>query len=254
MKVISYNINGIRAALRKGLDQWIQVSSPDILCLQEIKANESQFDIRIFQNLGYESYWFPAQKAGYSGTAILSKKPPNRITCGMDHVQYDAEGRVLKADFDGFSIINVYMPSGSSGDVRQTFKYQFLDDFYNYIAQQLKIQPNLIVCGDYNICHKPIDIHNPQQNKHTSGFLPEERQWLTKFLELGFVDTFRFFCQEPHHYSWWSYRANARAKNLGWRIDYLLASTPLSNRLVSAQILPHAKHSDHCPVVVSFDV
>lgn len=254
MKVISYNINGIRAALRKGLDQWIKAAQADILCFQEIKANESQFDVQIFEDLGYHTYWFPAQKLGYSGTAILSKIKPQSINYGMGHDSYDYEGRVLKADFDDFSIINAYMPSGSSGEIRQAFKYQFLDDFYNYIKQLLNTHPNLIVCGDYNICHQPIDIHNPLRNKNTSGFLPQEREWLTSFLALGFVDTFRNFCDEPHHYSWWSYRANARAKNLGWRIDYLLASLPLQKHLSSAQILSQAKHSDHCPVVLSLDV
>ncbi|MEE3037420.1 MAG: exodeoxyribonuclease III [Bacteroidota bacterium] len=254
MKVISYNINGIRAALSKGLDQWIKAAQADILCFQEIKANESQFDVQIFEDLGYHTYWFPAQKLGYSGTAILSKIKPQSINYGMGHDSYDYEGRVLKADFDDFSIINAYMPSGSSGEIRQAFKYQFLDDFYNYIKQLLNTHPNLIVCGDYNICHQPIDIHNPLRNKNTSGFLPQEREWLTSFLALGFVDTFRNFCDEPHHYSWWSYRANARAKNLGWRIDYLLASLPLQKHLSSAQILSQAKHSDHCPVVLSLDV
>ena len=254
MKVISYNINGIRAALRKGLDQWIKAAQADILCFQEIKANESQFDVQIFEDLGYHTYWFPAQKLGYSGTAILSKIKPQSINYGMGHDSYDYEGRVLKADFDDFSIINAYMPSGSSGEIRQAFKYQFLDDFYNYIKQLLNTHPNLIVCGDYNICHQPIDIHNPLRNKNTSGFLPQEREWLTSFLALGFVDTFRNFCDEPHHYSWWSYRANARAKNLGWRIDYLLASLPLQRHLSSAQILSQARHSDHCPVVLSLDV
>lgn len=254
MKVISYNINGIRAALRKGLDLWIKAAKPDVLCLQEIKANESQFDVQIFENLGYHTYWFSAQKPGYSGTAILSKIKPKSITYGMGHDLYDAEGRVLRADFDDFSIINVYMPSGSSGEHRQAFKYQFLDDFYTYIEQLLNTHDKLIVCGDYNICHQPIDIHNPQRNKNTSGFLPQEREWLTSFLGLGFVDTFRHFSDEPHHYSWWSYRANARAKNLGWRIDYLLASLPLQEHLSSAQILSQAKHSDHCPVVLSLEV
>ena len=254
MKVISYNINGIRAALRKGLDQWIKAAQADILCFQEIKANESQFDVQIFEDLGYHTYWFPAQKLGYSGTAILSKIKPQSITYGMGHDLYDYEGRVLKADFDDFSVVNVYMPSGSSGEIRQAFKYQFLDDFYNYTQRVLNTHPNLIVCGDYNICHQPIDIHNPLRNKNTSGFLPQEREWLTSFLALGFVDTFRNFCDEPHHYSWWSYRANARVKNLGWRIDYLLASLPLQKHLSSAQILSQAKHSDHCPVVLSLDV
>lgn len=250
MKIISYNINGIRAALRKGLDEWIQSVQPDVLCLQEIKAREEQFDVNIFSDLGYSCYWYSAQKPGYSGTAILSKKKPNAISYGMNHPDYDHEGRVIRVDFDDVSVISVYMPSGSSGDLRQDFKFQFLDDFFNYISELRKSIPNLIIAGDYNICHKAIDIHNPERNKNTSGFLPEEREWLSSFLELGFIDSFRHFNTEPHHYSWWSYRANARAKNLGWRIDYLLASTSLQNKLNRGYILPQAKHSDHCPVVL----
>lgn len=250
MKIISYNINGIRAALRKGLDEWIQSVQPDVLCLQEIKAREEQFDVNIFSDLGYSCYWYSAQKPGYSGTAILSKKKPNAISYGMNHPDYDYEGRVIRVDFDDVSVISVYMPSGSSGDLRQDFKFQFLDDFFNYISELRKSIPNLIIAGDYNICHKAIDIHNPERNKNTSGFLPEEREWLSSFLELGFIDSFRHFNTEPHHYSWWSYRANARAKNLGWRIDYLLASTSLQNKLNRGYILPQAKHSDHCPVVL----
>jgi exodeoxyribonuclease-3 len=250
MKIISYNINGIRAALKKGLYQWIETTQPDVLCLQEIKAREEQFDTTVFTDLGYKCYWFSAQKPGYSGTAILSKKEPNSVTYGMNHPDYDNEGRVLRIDFDDVSVISVYMPSGSSGDLRQDFKFKFLDDFYGYISDLKESVPNLIIAGDYNICHEAIDIHNPQRNKNTSGFLPEERQWLSSFIELGYIDSFRHFNTEPHHYSWWSYRANARAKNLGWRIDYLLASDSLKDKLSRGYILPQAKHSDHCPVVV----
>ena len=188
MKIISYNINGIRAALKKGLDQWIASAQPDVLCLQEIKAREEQFDSTIFSDLGYSCYWFSAQKPGYSGTAILSKKKPNKITYGMNHADYDYEGRVIRADFDDVSVISVYMPSGSSGDIRQDFKFTFLDDFYTYISELKESIPNLIIAGDYNICHEAIDIHNPERNKNTSGFLPEERQWLTTFLALGYID------------------------------------------------------------------
>jgi len=253
MKIISYNINGIRAALKKDLDQWIATAQPDVLCLQEIKAREEQFDTSIFSDLGYNCYWFSAEKPGYSGTAILSKTKPNKVTYGMNHADYDYEGRVIRADYDDVSVISVYMPSGSSGDLRQDFKFTFLDDFYSYISDLKESIPNLIIAGDYNICHQAIDIHNPERNKNTSGFLPEERQWFSTFLDLGYIDSFRHFNTEPHHYSWWSYRANARAKNLGWRIDYLLASLPLEDKLRRAYILPQAKHSDHCPVVLEID-
>ena len=250
MKIVSYNINGIRAALRKGLDEWLIATSPDIVCLQEIKAREEQFDTTVFTDLGYHCYWYSAQKPGYSGTAILSKTKPESVSYGMNHESYDNEGRVIRADFKTFSIISVYMPSGSSGDLRQEFKMTFLDDFRNYITELSQQIPHLIIAGDYNICHQAIDIHNPQRNQKTSGFLPEEREWLTSFMNVGFIDTFRHFNQDPHHYSWWSYRANARAKNLGWRIDYLLASSSMKSRLSRAAILSQAKHSDHCPVLL----
>lgn len=253
MNIVSYNINGIRAAIRKGLDDWLSSTQIDILCLQEIKAREEQFDTSIFQKLGYHCYWYSAQKAGYSGTAILSKTKPKQLSYGMGHSDYDSEGRVIRADYDNFSIISVYMPSGSSGDIRQNFKFKFLNDFYTYILELSKKVPNLIIAGDYNICHKAIDIHNPQRNQNTSGFLPQERDWLTSFIDLGFIDSFRYYNSEPHHYSWWSYRANARAKNLGWRIDYLLVSEGLKEKLSRAYILSKAKHSDHCPVGIQLD-
>ena len=250
MKIVTYNINGIRAALRKGLDEWLKSTDPDVVCLQEIKAREEQFDSSIFTNLGYHSYWNSAQKPGYSGTAILCKEKPIKVTFGMNHENYDNEGRVMRVDFETYSVISVYMPSGSSGDSRQVFKMTFLEDFYKYIYELIQQVPHLIIAGDYNICHKAIDIHNPHRNQKTSGFLPEEREWLSSFIDLGFIDTFRHFNQEPHHYSWWSYRANARVKNLGWRIDYLLATQSMESRLNGAEILSQARHSDHCPVLL----
>lgn len=253
-KIISYNVNGIRAALKKDFSSWLSSTAPDVLCLQEIKADEDQIDQTSFKSLGYYCYWFSAQKKGYSGTAILAKKKPLNITYGMGHKAYDAEGRVIRADFDDYSIISVYMPSGSSGDQRQAFKMQFLSDFQQYI-DDLKLEiPNLIISGDYNICHQSIDIHNPVRNKNTSGFLPEERLWLSNFISSGFIDSFRFFNAEPHHYSWWSYRANARAKNLGWRIDYNMVSISLEPFLKRAAILKEAKHSDHCPVLLELSM
>jgi exodeoxyribonuclease-3 len=252
-RVISYNINGIRAALNKDLDQWMKVSRPDILCLQEIKANEDQIDVQRFLDLGFDCFWYSAQKKGYSGTAILTKDKPNHVEYGMRNSLYDDEGRVIRADYDNFSVISVYMPSGSSGDLRQEFKIQFLKDFYKYISELKLKYPKLLIVGDYNICHKAIDIHNPLRNKKTSGFLPEEREWLTQFIDLGFIDTFRKFNQDPHHYTWWSYRAGARAKNLGWRIDYQMASLELEPHLKRADILSKAVHSDHCPILLDLD-
>lgn len=253
MKLVTYNVNGIRAAINKGFWDWLAVVSPDIICLQEIKATPDQFDTAILTEMGYEAYFFPAEKKGYSGVAIFTKIPAKHVEYGCGIARYDAEGRVLRADFEDFSVMSVYMPSGSSGEERQQFKFEWLDDFLPY-AQSLAIQiPNLIISGDYNICHKAIDIHNPKSNANSSGFLPEERAWFDTFLENGFVDTFRVFNQEPHHYTWWSYRAAARAKNLGWRIDYNIATTAMTERLKRSVILPEAKHSDHCPVLLEFE-
>ena len=171
--------------------------------------------------------------------------------CGIEH--YDFEGRVLRVDFDTCSVMSVYHPSGSSGDERQAFKMQWLADFQNYINDLKTKVPNLILCGDYNICHKAIDIHNPKSNANTSGFLPEEREWMEQFIQSGFVDSFRHFNQEPHQYSWWSYRAGSRGKNLGWRIDYNLVANELGKHLKRSVILSDAMHSDHCPVLLEMD-
>lgn len=251
--IISYNVNGIRAAINKNFFEWLKNVNPDILCLQEIKANPDQFDSKSFESLGYYYYSYPAQKKGYSGVAILSKTKPDTINYGCGITKYDDEGRILRADFGKVSVMSVYHPSGSSGDERQAFKMQWLSDFKDYVSKLKKERPNLILSGDFNICNKAIDIHNPKSNANTSGFLPEERAWFDSFLASGFIDSFREFNKEPHQYSWWSYRANAREKNLGWRIDYNLISKELLSQLKGASILPDAKHSDHCPVVINID-
>jgi exodeoxyribonuclease-3 len=253
-KIITYNVNGIRSAISKGWLDWLKSANPDIVCLQEIKADPEQIGILDFEALGYYTYWYPAQKKGYSGVAILSKHKPMQVEYGCGQNEYDAEGRILRADFDAFSLISVYFPSGSSGDERQAFKMKFLDFFLPYTITLRKKIPKLIISGDYNICHKPIDIHNPISNKNSSGFLPEEREWMDKFIQSGFIDTFRYFNKEPHQYTWWSFRANARAKNLGWRIDYHMATNNLEKNLTRSVILPEAKHSDHCPVVLEINV
>ena len=253
MKILTYNVNGIRAALRKDFSSWLKAVNPDIICLQEIKANPEQFEASVFTDLGYHCFWNPAEKKGYSGVAILTKTKPQHVEydCGIEEI--DFEGRILRADFDGFSVMSAYFPSGSSGDIRQEFKMKFLTQFQNYINVLIKDFPNLIISGDYNICHKAIDIHNPQRNKNTSGFLPEEREWMSEFIASGFTDSFRHLNPEPHNYSWWSYRANARAKNLGWRIDYNMISENLLSNLSRSAILSQAHHSDHCPVLVELE-
>ena len=250
MKIITYNLNGIRAAMSKGLIDWISQVSPDVLCVQEIKANPDQVGVFEFEELGYHHYWYPAQKKGYSGVAIFTKQKPKHIEYGCGIKEYDDGGRILRIDFEEFSVMSVYHPSGSSGDLRQAFKMEWLGAFLNYINQLKATYPNLVICGDFNICHKAIDIHNPKSNANTSGFLPEEREWMEQFINSGFVDSFRYFNQEPHQYSWWSYRAGSRAKNLGWRIDYNFVTDNLKNRISRSVILPSAIHSDHCPVLL----
>jgi exodeoxyribonuclease III len=250
MKIISYNVNGVRSAINKGFLDWVRAANPDVLCLQEIKACEITFDKAAFEALGYHVYLHPAVKKGYSGVAVLSRLLPRHVETGCGNPLYDCEGRMLRLDFAEYSVASVYMPSGSSGEGRQAFKMQWLSYFQEYVLQLRRQLPGLVLCGDFNICHQPIDIHNPKANAKSSGFLPEERNWFGGFLERGFVDTFRHFNQEPHHYTWWSYRAGARKKNLGWRIDYSIVTDNLQPRLKRATILPEANHSDHCPVIV----
>jgi len=253
MKIITYNINGIRAVLKKDFLRWLQAASPDVLCLQEIKAMEDQFDKSVFEEIGYHFYSFSAEKKGYSGVAILSKKKPTHIEfgCGMD--KYDIEGRVIRADFGDYSVMSVYMPSGASKPERQLFKIQWLHDFYHYIDEVRLNNPNLIIGGDFNLCHKSIDIHNPVALDGYPGFTAEERAWMTGFLDKGYIDSFRRLNAEPHQYSWWSYRFGARLKNLGWRIDYLLVPESMNTQLIRSGHLSDAVHSDHCPVVIEIE-
>lgn len=253
MKIISYNVNGIRAAINKGFLDWLQSANPDVICLQEIKANEDQFDTSVFEEIGYSyHYWFSAEKKGYSGVAILSKIEPKHVQFGTGIESMDSEGRNLRADFDDVSVMSLYLPSGTN-DARLQHKFDYMDMFQEYI-DNLKVEiPNLIICGDYNICHEEIDIHNPKGLSNVSGFLPVERQWIGNFINRGFIDTFRFFNNEPDNYTWWSYRANARANNKGWRLDYAMATEPLQERLKRAVILSEAVHSDHCPILLEIE-
>jgi exodeoxyribonuclease III len=250
MRIISYNVNGIRAALTKNFTEWLQIENPDVLCLQETKAQPEQVDTLLFAEMGYTTFLHSAEKKGYSGVAILSKQSPDNVVIGMNNPRYDSEGRVIRADFGDLSVISIYIPSGSSGEVRQAFKMDFLSAFALFIDELRKIRPNLVICGDYNICHKPIDINHPERQKGVSGFLPEERDWLNKFEAKGMIDSFRVFDQRPEQYSWWSYLGGARYRNAGWRIDYHWVTESLRDRLKTASILQEAIHSDHCPVVM----
>ncbi|MDG1661179.1 MAG: exodeoxyribonuclease III [Winogradskyella sp.] len=249
MKIASYNVNGIRAALKKGFIDWLTATDPDVICLQEIKAQEDQLDLDVFAEAGFKyNYWFSSQKKGYSGVAILSKTEPNHVEFGTGIESMDFEGRNIRADFDKVSVMSLYLPSGTN-DARLSFKLNYMDEFQDYINSLKKDFPKLVICGDYNICHEAIDIHNPKM-KGVSGFLPEEREWIGNFLESGLIDTFRYLNPELQKYSWWSYRANARANNKGWRLDYALATKPLQENLKRSVILTEAVHSDHCPILL----
>jgi len=256
MKIISYNVNGIRAAIKKGFVEWLATHPADVVCLQETKAPHADIDLGAIEKLGYESHWFSALKKGYSSVAIFTKIKPDLVVLGTGHAQSDAEGRVIRADFGGLTIINAYFPSGTSGDERQAYKYVWLDEFYDYILDLKKKRKKLVIVGDYNIAHREIDIHDPKGNKNSSGFLPEERAWMSKWLEAGMMDTFR--CLHPDTtgaYSWWSQRfPSVRLQNKGWRIDYICATKNLEKCLVEAAIYPDVKHSDHCPIYAALDL
>ena len=239
--------------MRKGLVDWLKSESPDVICIQETKANKDQVEFDLIENLGYHSYWFSAQKKGYSGVAVLCKTKPEDVVYGTGIDYMDFEGRNLLVRYPGISIMSMYLPSGTNQD-RLDFKFNYMDDFLDYTKSLKETDPNLVICGDYNICHQAIDIHDPVRNKNISGFLPEERAWLSALLESGFTDSFRQINTAPDQYSWWSYRANSRANNKGWRLDYALVSSPLAAQISNAQILSAAVHSDHCPVTVEISL
>ncbi len=254
MKIVSYNVNGIRAAFRKGIDEWIAKENPDIICIQETKARPSDLDLSPLNKMGYSDHWFSAEKKGYSGVLTLTRERPDEVVKGISHSLYDSEGRVIRTDFGEYTLLNCYFPSGTSGDARQAIKMEFLDDFYQLIEELKKTRPKLIIAGDYNIAHTPQDIHDPVRNKNTSGFKPEERVWMDKWFGSGFTDPFREFNPDKIEYSWWSYRAASRKRNKGWRIDYISVSDVLKDKITSAHHANEAVHSDHCPVVLNLDL
>ncbi len=249
LSIISFNINGIRAGIRKGLLDWMSDYPADIISLQEVKAREEDVDLQPFENLGYRGYWFPAQKKGYSGVAVFSRAPLEDLRYGNGYEESDHEGRWIEWTVEGIRMANAYFPSGTSGDIRQAYKYQFLDETEEYVQKSLKKYPKFVLMGDYNIAHEEVDIHNPKSSTNTSGFLPEERAWMTDFLGSGMTDSFRHLHPDSvDRYSWWSYRANSRANNKGWRIDYICVSEPLVDHMVSADIMDQIHFSDHCPI------
>ncbi|AFC25301.1 exodeoxyribonuclease III [Saprospira grandis] len=257
MKVLSYNVNGLRAAIRKGFVDWVKENDIDIIGLQEAKALREQVDLEELQAAGYEHiYWHAAEKKGYSGVVVLSKVKADLEVQGMGIERFDKEGRVLRLDFGDWTLLNCYFPSGTSGSVRQEVKYDFLDSIYDWVQELKKERPKILLQGDYNIAHEEIDIHNPKRNHKTSGFLPEERAWMSKWLEEGgFVDSFRQLHPEEQKFSWWSMRSKtARANNKGWRIDYQCVSEDLVPAIKGAELLNDAVHSDHCPCLIELDV
>jgi exodeoxyribonuclease III len=251
--IISYNVNGVRAAIKKGFYDWLAEANPDIICLQETKATLEDVDVQPLEALGYHHNWFSAEKKGYSGVATFSKKQPDTVVEGCGIAKYDSEGRILRTDFGDWTLLNCYLPSGTSGDERQAFKMEFLDDFFDWATELKRTRPNLVILGDYNIAHQEIDLHSPKTNNKTSGFLPEERAWMTKWLtEGGFTDAFRAKRPDMQQYSWWSTRFNSRANNKGWRIDYQCVSGTMATALQDAVQLNDVVHSDHCPVWASY--
>jgi len=250
MRIISYNVNGIRAAIKKGLIDWLKTDPADIICLQETKATKDDVDVKEINELGYHDYWYSANsKKGYSGVAVFTKIKPDKVVTGNGHAQSDDEGRVIQLHFGKLLLINAYFPSGTSGDERQSFKMEWLNEMLPYLNKTKKKFEGIILCGDYNIAHNPIDIHDPKGNKNTTGFLPEERAWMDDFFASGWVDSFRKIHPEPHRYSWWSQRfPSVRLNNKGWRIDYINVTENLGAHIVDAEIFPDVKHSDHCPV------
>ena len=254
MKIISYNVNGVRAALKKGLTSWLAEEDPDVFCIQESKIDESMVPLSDFEKIGYHQVWNSAEKKGYSGVATFSKKQPDTVVKGIGIDKYDREGRVLRTDFGDVTILNCYFPSGSASEERHAFKMEFLTDLKPFVDQLLQERKNVIVVGDYNIVHLDIDIHNPSRKDKPSGFRPEERKWMDDWYQEDFTDAYRFLHPETKDiYSWWSYRAGSRQRNKGWRIDYISVSDPLKEKINSFIHLKDDLHSDHCALVLELN-
>lgn len=254
MEIVSYNLNGIRSAISKGFIDWMREGNFDIVCVQETKAQPADVPMLEIESFGYHHAWHSAEKKGYSGVATFSKQAPDRVIVGCGIEKYDREGRILRTDFGDWSVLNCYFPSGTTGDERQGFKMVFLEDFFKWVEALRQERPKLIIVGDYNIAHREIDIHDPKGNKNSSGFLPEERAWMTRWFEHGFTDAFRKVAPEKVEYSWWSFRAGSRGKNKGWRIDYQSVTDNLADQIREVRHLGEAMHSDHCPVWMRIDL
>ncbi len=250
MKIISWNVNGLRAVLKKNFLEYLQQADPDILCIQETKLQEEQIPKEIHELDGYFKYWNFAEKKGYSGVAVFTKEKPISVEYSIGDELYDKEGRLLLLEFKDFSLINCYFPNGQMSDERLQYKLNFYDRMFDLMQKIRESGKNLIICGDFNTAHKEIDLANPKQNENTSGFLPIERSWLDKIVKAGWVDTFRFFNQEADQYSWWTYRFGARERNVGWRIDYFFTNEENIKNIKNAFIKQEITGSDHCPIGV----
>lgn len=254
IKISSYNVNGIRAAHRKGFVNWAEESNPDVICIQELRALQNQVPKEV-KELGYHEYYHVAEKKGYSGVAIYSKQEPIRVKEGLGVDWIDKEGRVIMAEFESYKVFSIYAPSGTTGDIRQDMKMEFLDNFIRFGKKHVAEDKPAVFCGDFNICHTEIDIHNPSKQHNTSGFLPEERAWVSAFLDAGYEDVFRkLHPGKEDLYSWWSYRAASKERNKGWRIDYHLATPELAEKAALAEIEKKWDISDHAPVTISYDL
>jgi len=248
MKIISWNVNGIRAVAKKGFSEFLDQYSPDILCLQETKAHPDQLTEDLLTPEGYEVFWSSATKKGYSGVATFTKKTPDKIDYGIGEDRFDSEGRIILTEFKEFVLFNIYFPNGQKDEERLQYKMDFYEQFLKVSEKYRKAGKKVITCGDYNTAHKEIDLTHPKANEKYSGFLPMEREWLDKYINHGYIDTFREFNQNPEQYTWWTYRQNAREKNVGWRIDYFFVSENLRKNLKDAFILQEVHGSDHCPL------
>lgn len=254
MRIITLNANGIRSAERKGFFSWLQQQNADCVCIQETKAQTHQLDAEIFCPANYHCFYYDAEKKGYSGVALYCKSQPDRVISGLGWADVDSEGRFIEAQFGRLSVISLYLPSGSSGEERQTFKFSVLDRLLPYLQQRIAENRDFIICGDWNIAHKAIDLKNWRGNQKNSGFLPEERAWLDKlFASEQWLDAFRLINTQAEQYTWWSNRGQAWAKNVGWRIDYQIISQSLKDKVTSATIYKEERFSDHAPLLMDYD-
>lgn len=248
MKLLSWNVNGIRAVYKKGFLDWFNKEKPDILCLQETKAMKEQLSDDLLNVNGYTSYFSSAERKGYSGTATYTKYDPLKVSNGIGIKKFDNEGRFLVTEFDEFVLFNIYFPNGKAKKERLQYKMDFYEAFLKHLKKLLKQDKKIVICGDVNTAHKEIDLARPKENEKISGFLPEEREWIDKLLKTGFIDTLRVFNQKPEQYTWWDMMTRARDRNVGWRIDYFFISENVKDNLKNAFILPEVMGSDHCPV------